>query len=550
MKWPIERIVLVFLLGTMSIACGSSKDEIVPPSSSQLEPAEISSSTQGAQAASAVFQARDLVFTSTELFKNLGEFGLGVMASDPSLAGVDTDVPCADYGNYKYTGTYNNVTNTYDLTFTFSLCREDDFQYDGTYHLTGTPADINVSLGEASAEFRIFNFSNDYATLIANMEATSMAFSMSGSGTSTDASYIITSNGAITAFDYFLLGQYTMNFNKMIADYSLSTDASGNRTTSVTANGIFSETWTSTALLITFSNFRVDKVKLYDAVSLGFYAEDASINGAATFDYRPDAFSLEGILNVVTAVPIHYDYSAGHAVQGTIVINNDTTVQYNGGSDVDVTAAADAAVSYVKEYDLMKLGNFYALEQEIPPLIGKTGSALGSTMTISALSMGGNLNCYTDVHVNYYSSPNPAITDVLGWNIDWHSDVSCTSPSGIPFEEAIDVNGDNICDVGLDINGADQDITSGGVEHFTAATLPSGYYVLSINNYSCGLDTTNFASIVIGDYLFGTYGCTYTDSDGETGEIPGAWCRLADVRVNEGGTIDVLSPNLSFNPWH
>jgi hypothetical protein len=103
--------------------------------------------------------------------------------------------------------------------------------------------------------------------------------------------------------------------------------------------------------------------------------------------------------------------------------------------------------------------------------------------------------------------------------------------------------------MGLDINGADQDITSGGVEHFLAASMPMGYYILSINNYSCATTVENTATVMIGDYLFGPYTCTYTTSDGD-GSASGAWCRLADIRVNADGTIDVLAPNTTLNPWH
>jgi len=177
-----------------------------------------------------------------------------------------------------------------------------------------------------------------------------------------------------------------------------------------------------------------------------------------------------------------------------------------------------------------------------------SGSSWNATMTVTALSSGSNLSCYTDVHVNYYDLAAPA---TIAWYVDWHIDLvnNCSRPAGIPFQEARDVNGNSVCDAGLDINGADVDLSSGGVEHFTATDLPQGYYVVSINNWSCGTDISNQASIIIGDYLFGTYNCTYSTSDGD-GTNPGAWCRLADIQVNADGSANVLTPNSAYTPWH
>jgi hypothetical protein len=87
------------------------------------------------------------------------------------------------------------------------------------------------------------------------------------------------------------------------------------------------------------------------------------------------------------------------------------------------------------------------------------------------------------------------------------------------------------------------------VEHFLAAKLPVGYYILSINNYSCATNVTNDATVLVGDYLFGPYACAYGDSDGD-GSSPGAWCRIIDMRVNASGSIDVLAPNATLTPWH
>jgi hypothetical protein len=194
------------------------------------------------------------------------------------------------------------------------------------------------------------------------------------------------------------------------------------------------------------------------------------------------------------------------------------------------------------------------MEQQLPIVSGTTGTASGTVMSLSALSSEPSatpLSCYTDVHVSYFLSTAPTAT-IPDWYVHWDSNLNTCQPQvGIPFQEATSSTGiaTDPCDVGLDINGAATDVTSGGVEHFLAAAMPTGYYVLSINNYSCPSSVVNDATILVGDYLFGPYNCTYSTSDGD-GNAPGAWCRIADIRVNASGVVDVLAPDVTLPPWH
>lgn len=551
MKGPFIWIFPVLLPAILLVACSDSNDEIVSPQ--PLGTAAIATSAQGAQAASAVVQARDLAFTSTHLFKYLGEFGTGIMASDPSLTGADTDISCADGGTYSYAGTV--TSGTYSLTLTFSGCRENRFQYEGSYTLTGSSSDISVTLGDSSATFNVFYFDDDYTVLIAYMKAQS-SFTMSGAATATNADYTITPAGTITTFDYMLLDTYTMIFNTYSADYSLRTDsATGDQTTSITANGFFSESWTSTALLISFSDFTVEKVSLYNQSTQGYYAADTSVNGTITVDYRPDDSGLEGILNVVTEAPVHDDYTSEDTTAGTIVINSASIVQYNSGGDVEVTLTGDTALNYSKEYSLMKLDDFSAMEQKIPPLMGTTGSVAGDKMDVTLTWSGGSASDM-DLHVKYYAVTNPTSDTYETWHIDWHQGTTysgaegdCADPAGIEFSDAFDLDGDHTgtCDVGLDFD----DTTGYGPEHITATKLPAGYYVVSVNSYSLDSDPSAvlYLAIHIGDYIFGPYTTTLTSSDGE-GEDSSSWYRVADVRVDGDGTVNVLSPDTSLSPWH
>jgi len=86
----------------------------------------------------------------------------------------------------------------------------------------------------------------------------------------------------------------------------------------------------------------------------------------------------------------------------------------------------------------------------------------------------------------------------------------------------------------------------------TALSIPSGYYVVSVNSYALSVaeyPTTLYLSLHIGDNIYGPYIGTVSGSDGES-TSPSAWYRVADVRVNLSGTVDVITPDLTLNPWH
>jgi hypothetical protein len=513
----------------------------------QATPAVISTSADGAAAASTVLQAKELVVTSTNIFRDLGFIAQAQMVSAATSTGTGA---CSDYGTYDYSSNYNSTSGKYTVSLTFNLCRQNGFQYDGTYSASGNSGLFTGKL----YGLKILNFHNNYTTLIGSLVSVSLSYVMQGSGIASAATYTITSNGGMQAFDYYTLGQHTMTFSKLETKYNVSTDNGANiQTTSLTANGTYSvKVTTKKTAKLTYSDFKVDIQK-----QLSNNIEDVNMTGRVAVDYTPDS-GLEGAFDVSTTTPIRTVETPfpPKTTQGIFTINNAATAQYGASDTIDVTVAGDTALNYAKEFILMKQSDFYAMEQQLPIVVGQSGQAAGNIMSISALSTGAtsnDLDCYTDVHVNYYAQTSPTASDAILWYVDWHQSLStCVTQSNLPFQQGTSSTGvaTDPCDVGLDINGASQDITSGGVEHFLAANIPTGYYVLSINNYSCATTVTNVATILVGDYFFGPYSCSYTSSDGEGGHDPGAWCRLTDIRVNTNGTIDVISPDVLLSPWH
>ena len=154
-----------------------------------------------------------------------------------------------------------------------------------------------------------------------------------------------------------------------------------------------------------------------------------------------------------------------------------------------------------------------------------------------------------DLHVKYYDSTvvsSPTTTEA--WHIDWHQGKTCSNPAGLAFSDGLDIDGTGTgtCDVGLDFD----DTNGYGPEHITALKLPVGYYIISVNSYSLrDPPATLYLAVHIGDSIFGPYIGTLSNADAE-GESTTSWYRVADVRVNSDGTVDVLSPNLLLNPWH
>lgn len=512
----------------------------------QGTPAVITTSGDGAAAASTVLQSKELVVASTNIFRDLGLIARSYMASAVTGTGTGT---CADYGTYNYNTTYISTSGKYSILLTFNLCRQNGFQYDGNYMASGTSDLFTGRL----VGLKILNFQNDYTTLISSLTGVSLSYTMQGSGIASNATYTFTANGGLQAFDYYSLGQHTMNMNKLVTNYSVDTNNATNiQTTSLTANGTYSVKWTTNKTTLTYSDFKIDIQK-----QLANATEDISMAGRVAADYTLSS-DFGGIFDVATTTPIRSVVAPypPKTTQGSFTINNAATARYGTTDTVAVSVPGDAPVSYAKEFMLMKKSDFYAMEQQLPIVSGQTGTASGNIMSISALSTGStstDLDCYTDVHVNYYSKTGPTASDALLWYVDWHTSLSsCVTSTSIPFQQGTSSTGVSTdhCDVGLDINGAATDITSGGVEHFLAANLPAGYYVLSINNYSCATTVTNAATLLIGDYLFGPYHCSYTRSDGESGHVLGAWCRLIDIRVNVDKTVDVMTPDLSLAPWH
>jgi hypothetical protein len=244
-----------------------------------------------------------------------------------------------------------------------------------------------------------------------------------------------------------------------------------------------------------------------------------------------------------------------------LVTNGTATAQYNAGSDIDVTVAPNMPAHYTKEYDMMKIADFAAMEQDKPPLITPpsvgspislpTGTTMGVTLTWTGPASASYVSrSDMDLHVKFYAGTTPPVlVTPETWHIAYDFLKTCTDPTGISYSHARDLNADGRCDAGLDFD----DVDGFGPEHITFLMMPVGYYVISVDSYEFHLDTSAllYLSLNIGDSIYGPYTGTLSvaDGNGSSGFNAAAWIRVADVRVNADGTVDVLAPDTTLNPW-
>lgn len=465
---------------------------------------------------------------------------------------------CTDGGTF--TGAASSSTS---FTVTFTSCKEGGNMYNGTISMSigtattaGTP--ITMTMGTSTTKFAITSFSGTYSVAVMKMEmAMTMVNTYLAATTSKGATYDMVANGTMDITDYSTTNTYALTFTS----FQTTAVVSGT-TTSTTLNGKFAEAWkeagVASTISLTYATFKMDITD--DGTNTL-----VSPTGTVSITYTPSAACSVSSVTIATTTPIKYVNASGKTIAGKLTLNTSTTVTFNADGSVTVTDGT-TTTNYASSYEMSKACPFSVPNPDTaaPPATASTTTTgvTATTMTITSVSKAGtitgSLACYTDLHVNFYASSKytgtaPTSTTTGTWYVDYHhqtpGSTTCTNPTTFTFEEAADTDADGVCDVGLDINGSAHDDTSGGLEHFTALKLPAGYYVISMNNWNCAIDTTNEVTIQLGSNVYGPYAATYTTTSAD-GTTLGGWARVRDMRVNASGTVDVLAPNTALNPWH
>jgi len=460
---------------------------------------------------------------------------------------------CLDGGTMSYSGWTDDVALTYSLSLTFANCRESGTQMNGSmtaagsYSTSATGADsftITVGSGDGlvtSADFKVEMFDAAYTNLYAYYLA-DMTVSGSVTPGTTAGSYqfSFTGNGKETYSDFI------SSYNLTLANFTISntlTTGTGTSSGVDTVGGSVSESWTSGSttqgVSIAFTSFQTTWSMTSTYYQFG-------IDGTVAVDFTPDATcngnTADGTYAFATVTPFRETLATGALTQGHITINTTTHVQVVSGQVV---------VSVDGQTDTSTYSNLTALEatcpiQDMEDNSTSTNSG-GSGTVASANAMLITLSWDTDatdldLHLNYYSTTAPTASTAGTWYMDWHQTYQGTG--------GVDVNADGTGDVDLDYD----DISGYGPEHITAKVLPAGYYVVSVNSYygPTSTATTNATvTINVGGTLFTFPAHAFNTSDGES--LPGvaaAWYRVADIRVNSDGSVNVLTPDTTLQAWH
>ena len=546
---------------------------------------QITNNTQGQQAASASGQSASLAAGSSTTFMSLSGMGLSSVGGSPvpglkfskgikkdaglaitsELAGkfarsqavqsavsavrkaVSGKAPssmsgsgtCTDGGSYSYTGTSDSATGDFDLTFTFNNCREDSDQYNGSYHLTGKATSSSINLQIVLSSFTIYEY-DSANTLVYSLSADiTLGLSMAGSGST---SMTLTADGGISAHDYVSGNVYSMTYTNFAGTI---TQTSGTpQTVTITVNGAVKESWTASgtsySVTVTFTNFNLQDV------DYGTY-DDATVSGTVAIDFTPDAYCFEGTFVFVTDTPIRNDNTAGHTVAGQVTINGNTVMTWNSNGTITVTVNG-TQVYNGDEAGLYATCGFVTMDPDTQTSSGGSGgTASGASMTITLTWNGTNLDDM-DLHVNYYNTTTPTATTPGTAYVDYHGmdNITTSCPSSFSYACA-DLNGDDVADMGLDFD----DIEGYGPEHIYATSLPTGYYVVSVNSYDIDSNpsTPVTVSIQIGSTTFGPYTHTFTVDDGEM-QDPNSWFAVADIVVDGSGNATVQSHDSNLELWH
>lgn len=503
-------------------------------------------------------------------------------AKKTPVAIPSTTESCTDGGTVAISGSVDDVTFAYTMTMTFTNCRDMDTESSGTITNSGTFSattggdTFTMKLGDAdgvieATDFKVREFTNNYTNLFAAYTADMI---MSGSGDPT-----LDAQSNVTGYTFTFTGNGKEEFTDFIDTYSLvftnlifSSTSTGLLTTvasgSDTINGSFKESWTAgttaNSVALTFgdadttaevtTNTNPDFTIAWETDWATYYK--FSVDGQVATDYTTpsDADCLDGTFLIDTTTPINESLSTGLTTAGQMTINTNTTVTFNSNGTVTVTVSGQTPVSYTSQAALEAVCPIEDMEQDTSSEqtfdnTATTTTTTSGTTLLATLSWTGT-GCPTtgctsdmDLHLAHYVSAPTSTSAATDWEIYFsNDDPSTVLPNDDTSTPTItNTAGDTI---GGYEGNLDYDDTDGyGPEHITVESLPTGYYVLYVDDYSMDSDTTATVtvSLNIGGnlYTFPTHAFTSTATTSY---------RVVDIQVDSAGTVTLLTPDTTNFP--
>lgn len=437
---------------------------------------------------------------------------------------------CTDGGSIQYSGTLDAAAGTFNFTATASSCREGGtmtngpMAIQGDYDLAAKTFNATAKLGsgnrliDAASDYQVFNFDGANLYSIDTLDLTlAIVESLNTTAEGERLQYATTINGKVRTSDFLTSYEVTYTGLKHTSTALVAAGATASVTATETLNGRIRELWKndniSYTTAMTYRNYVINWAETAD------YFEYGATGGIETV--MPPSFCFAGSFNVATVVPIRHDYPANKTVAGHVVINENNNVKFLGDGSVAVALSDGTSQTYASlnafegTCNINTLGNESNLIQV--DFANGPVTTTGSTMLATLVWTGGDTSDM-DTHLSHYGPTAPTATDVP----DWHIYYADKTDGGIG---ALDID----------------DTQGYGPEHITLPTLPAGYYILYIDNFSLDADpsATVMVSLKIGDNAYAFPSHTFIPSAERVH-------RVADVRVEANGTVTLLPPDTSL----
>lgn len=274
-----------------------------------------------------------------------------------------SDMTCADGGSMSYDDLGDSLPDTYRVTF--NLCRDAGLEQHGIVEKTcsdGQCSTTTLSFGASGNPYIETYYKNDTATPEYDYITKSDEFKaistlgLESTGTINEINSTLTGNGYI---EYYLYYPGTPDVDKErldMTDFRLDVhyiSGSSSYSYNIIANGSwgYSYAYNGNPVFSTATSFS-DLNYLLEDVFTSYYS--IAINGLFTVNLYPDNACLEGTFNVITNIPIKYDYAYTRTVEGQLTFNGNTVVVYNFDGTITVTVNGQS-VSYGNINELYNL---------------------------------------------------------------------------------------------------------------------------------------------------------------------------------------------------
>jgi hypothetical protein len=281
-------------------------------------------------------------------------------ASTQASVPVNNTYSCTYGGSYSETGSYDDVTGNFNVTLTFTDCREPSdtggversngtVVASGAFGATITFTEVigsgNGSIGGGNDLTVDYFATTTDTTVDATLLVDATLTGSLGCGGACDGSYPIiltlglSANGAAQVTEAAAV--YTLALTNLSDSSEIRLNSDGSLDLTDALSGGISESWTSAggarSATFTFASFTQ---QLAIPASASYY--DYSLNGTVTVDFNLDALCtngtvVDGTYTVNTVTPVR-TMSTGQTSQGEVHINgNAVAIVFNADGTITVT---------------------------------------------------------------------------------------------------------------------------------------------------------------------------------------------------------------------